>query len=344
MDTAPVRPGEELDLPRLAAYLRDHLDGVGDSVTVEQFPGGHSNLTYLVTTAGRQYVLRRPPLGPVAPKAHDMSREYRVLERIHPVFPAAPKVFLLCSDPSILGAPFFLMERRHGIVLRGRGPAGVRVDSGFAPRVSRAFMDCLVALHSIDLAANDLLALGKPDGFLQRQVQGWAERWRRAVTLDTPAMDPAIAWLAAHVPRPLPPAIVHNDFKLDNLMLSPQDIGRVEAVLDWEMATIGDPLADVGLALCYWTFGLAGGPDLDLPGWYTRDQFVHEYATRTGRDLSAIAWYEVLGIFKLAVILQQIYYRWKVGQTNDPRFAALGEQVQNLVDRANRLSAQASDS
>jgi aminoglycoside phosphotransferase (APT) family kinase protein len=333
-ETSRVRPGEELDAGRLAEYLRGKVDGADGGLTVEQFPGGHSNLTYLLHTGGREYVLRRPPLGPVAPKAHDMAREYRVLDRVHPVFPAAPKVYLLCEDASVIGAPFFLMERRHGVVLRGRGPAGVHLEPDFAAPVSRGFMDCFVALHAVDLRSNDLMSLGKPEGFLERQVHGWTDRWRRSKTDDVPDMDGVIAWLAGHMPQPLAPTLVHNDFKLDNLMLANDDLGRVEAVLDWEMTTIGDPLADVGLSLCYWTSGIAGGPDLDVQGWYTRDEFVQEYATRTGRDVSAIGWYEVLGIFKLAVILQQIYFRWKVGQTKDERFAVLGGQVRDLVESA----------
>jgi aminoglycoside phosphotransferase (APT) family kinase protein len=330
MELAPVRPGEELDLARLSAYLRVNLPGAEDHLTVEQFPGGHSNLTYLVRAADREYVLRRPPLGPVAPKAHDMAREYRVLAKVHPAFPPAPKVYLLCEDPSIIGAQFFLMERRCGIVLRGRGPATVDLQPDFAPRVSKGFMDCFVALHSVDLAAHDLLSLGKPEGFLERQVHGWSDRWRRAGTDDQPDIDRIMSWLAGNIPQPLAPTLVHNDFKLDNLMLNAGDIGQVEAVLDWEMTTIGDPLADVGLSLCYWTSGIAGGPSREVPGWYTRDQFIHEYATRTGRDVSNIVWYEVLGVFKLAVILQQIYFRWKVGQTQDERFADLGQQVRTL--------------
>ena len=266
-----------------------------------------------------------------------MVREYRVLQRVHPAFPAAPKVYLVCEDPSVLGAPFFLMERRHGTVLRGGDPPVFASQAKLRARVSRGFMDCFVALHAVDLAANDLLSLGKPEGFLERQVHGWSDRWRRAKTDDVPDMDGIMTWLAGHIPRPLAPTLVHNDFKLDNLMLANDDIGRVEAVLDWEMTTIGDPLADVGLSLCYWTSGIAGGPDPAVCGWYNRDEFIHEYATRTGRDLSRIGWYEVLGIFKLAVILQQIYFRWKVGQTRDERFAALGAQVRDLVERAQIL-------
>lgn len=328
MDVAPVRPGEELDARKLAAYLGE------SDVHIQQFPGGHSNLTYLIATPQREFVLRRPPLGPVAPKAHDMAREYRVLTKVHPAFHAAPAVYLLCEDPSIVGAPFFLMERRRGFVLRG--PANVELPPDFAARVSRAFMDCFIALHAVDLPSHDLLGLGKPEGFLDRQVTGWADRWHRAVTDDQPHLDPVIDWLATEIPPSPAPTLVHNDFKLDNLMLDPNDFGRVEAVLDWEMATIGDPLADVGLSLCYWTSGIAGGPSRDITGWYTRDEFIHEYATRTGRDLSRIDWYEVLGIFKLAVILQQIYFRWKVGQTQDNRFAALGPQVRWLAEQAKR--------
>src|SRR5579863_2101630 len=174
METSPVRPGEEIDVQRLAAYLRGRIDGVADGLLVEQFPGGHSILTYLLKAGGQEYVLRRPPVGPVAPKAHDMAREFRVLSRIHPVFPAAPKVYLVCEDAAVIGAPFFVMERRQGIVLRGRGPSGVELDADSARRVSRGFMDCFVALHAVDLPANDLLSLGKPDGFLERQVQGWS--------------------------------------------------------------------------------------------------------------------------------------------------------------------------
>ena len=335
-ETAPARAGEEIDADRLGEYLRGRLEGTSGQLVVEQFPGGHSNLTYLLRWPEREYVLRRPPHGPVAAKAHDMPREYRVLEKVHRAFRPAPAVYLLCEDTAVLGAPFFVMERRHGRVLRGRGPAGVELERDFAGRVSRGFMECFVALHAVDLAANDLLALGKPEGFLERQVQGWSERWRRARTDDQPDLESIMDWLAKGIPQSPAPTLVHNDFKLDNLMLANDDIGRVEAVLDWEMTTIGDPLADVGLSLCYWTTGLAGGPAADVPGWYSREEFIREYAARTGRDLAGIGWYEVLGIFKLAAILQQIYFRWRAGQTRDERFAALGREVADLAARAAR--------
>jgi aminoglycoside phosphotransferase (APT) family kinase protein len=325
-DTAPVRPGEELNTRALAAYL-----GVAE-VAVEQFPGGHSNLTYLVRAEAREYVLRRPPLGPVAPKAHDMAREYAVLRAVAPLFPPAPQVYRLCEDPGIIGAVFFLMERRRGVILRGAVPPPW---TGEAPRISRAFVDCLIELHAIDVERHGLSALGKPDGYLDRQVRGWTDRWNRAKTEDMPDMDHIIRWLADRLPASPPPTLIHNDYKLDNLMLDAADPSRIVAVLDWEMTTVGDPLSDLGLTLCYWT--LTDGRERVVttrPGWYSPRQLVDYYAERTGRDCSHITYYEVLGIFKLAVILQQIYFRWVRGQTQDERFRAFDQRVKSLVAAA----------
>ena len=289
METSPVRPGEEIDASRLGAWL-----GVAGGLTIEQFPGGHSNLTYLVKTSNGEYVLRRPPVGPVAPKAHDMAREYRVLSRVHPVFRAAPRVYRLCEDPSIIGAPFFLMERRHGIVLRGRGPAGVHLTPQLAARVSRGFMDCFVALHAVDLAANDLLQLGKPEGFLERQVHGWSERWRRAKTDDVPSLDAAMTWLAGHIRKSPAPTLVHNDFKLDNLMLGNDDIGRVEAVLDWGDDNHRRPFGRcrfIALLLDFRPGRRASIPQSRGLVYYATSLF-GEYATpRTGRDVGALGWH-----------------------------------------------------
>lgn len=321
-----MRPGEELDTQRLAAYL-----GV-DGVTVEQFPGGHSNLTYLVRAGEREYVLRRPPLGPVAPKAHDMAREYAVLQAVHPHFPPAPDVYALCEDPGVIGAVFFLMERRQGVVIRGEIPAAFAAEAG---RISQAFADGLVALHSIDIERHGLAALGKAEGYLERQVRGWTDRWNRAKTEEMPEMQQIIRWLAERIPVSGPPALVHNDYKLDNLMLDAGDPSRIVAVLDWEMATVGDPLSDLGLTLCYWT--LTDGRERVVttePGWYSPQELVEHYAARTGRDCSRIQYYEVLGIFKLAVILQQIYFRWVKGQTQDERFRTFDQRVKHLVAAA----------
>lgn len=340
-EPAPIRPGEEIDATTLAAYLTGKIEGVERGISIQQFPGGHSNLTYLLRAGDREYVLRRPPLGPVAPKAHDMAREYAVLQAVHPHFRPAPCVFLLCQDPAVIGATFFLMERRHGVVLRHEIPPDFRDEPLLPMRVSEGFVDALAALHSVDIERHGLTHLGKPAGFLERQVNGWTDRWRRAQTEEMPATDRVIRWLAARIPVSGPPTLVHNDYKLDNVMIDAHDAGRVEAVLDWEMATVGDPLVDLGGALCYWTQagdpamrgGSLGGLTAE-PGWYSREQVIERYAGKTGRDVSEIAYYEVLGFFKLAVILQQIYFRYHRGQTRDERFRDFHLRVRALMQAA----------
>lgn len=352
-ETLPVRAGEELNVESLTDYLRGRIDDVESGITVEQFPRGHSNLTYLLRTrrAGREYVLRRGPLGPVAPKAHDMAREFHLLEMLHPHFPPAPAVFLLCEDAAILGSVFFLMQRRHGIILRDTVPPELAALPRCPQLVSEAFIDGLAGLHAIDIFKTGLVPLRKPEGFLARQVQGWGERWRLAITDDIPKAiatkaDSVIRWLADRMPVSLTTSLVHNDYKLDNVMLDVEYPPSVAAVLDWEMATVGDPLADVGLALCYWIWAQAALPGQALPsptsqpGWYTRDQFIQRYAQRTGRDLSQIEYYEVLGIFKLAVILQQIYYRFRRGQTSDLRFEKFDECVRALIEVTSKLTGK----
>ncbi len=330
-DTAAVRHGEELNTANLSAFL-------GEPVSVEQFPGGHSNLTYFVQTPTKQLVLRRPPFGTIAPKAHDMAREFRLLAAIHPHFPEAPQPFQLCEDPAVLGATFFLMERRHGHILRDAIPAQI---PNSAREISDLFTDCLARLHNIPLQ-NGLEKLGKPEGFVERQVKGWSERWRRAQTSDVPLMEQVIAWLEQHLPVSGPPALVHNDYKLDNVMLAP---GKIAAVLDWEMTTIGDPLTDLGITLSYWCWvnrpnvRTAGVPSLTLePGWFTRAEFLARYEQQTGRNVSNIAYYEVLGVFKLAVIIQQIYLRYHLGQTTDPRFQDFGQRAIGLVELAAEMA------
>jgi aminoglycoside phosphotransferase (APT) family kinase protein len=349
-DAVAVRPGEELNTAALSEYLSGKVEGAEAGIAVEQFPSGHSNLTYLLRTGGQEYVLRRAPLGPVALKAHDMAREYRVLHAVHPHFPEAPRALLLCEDATVIGAVFFLMERRQGIILRDRVPPEVAETPDYARRVSEGFIDCLVRLHAIDVVEKGLIALGKPEGFLERQVHGWTDRWNRARTEDLPAMDRVIRWLLERMPPALAPTLVHNDYKLDNVMLRAGSVDEIEAVLDWEMTTVGDPLADLGLTLCYWAW--LDVPELRAPaipsittqpGWYTRDQFVRRYAERTGRDLTSIGYHEVFGIFKLAVILQQIYYRFHRGQTRDARFKNFGERVKGLARLAASLVEKHAD-
>ncbi|HTS75714.1 MAG TPA: phosphotransferase family protein [Bryobacteraceae bacterium] len=337
VDTAAVRRGEELDLDSLSAYLAGKIPQSGP-IELEQFPGGHSNLTYLLRIGTREYVLRRAPLGPVAPKAHDMVREARVLQAVHPHFPPAPEVYLICEDSAVIGAPFFLMERRRGIVLRTSVPPEVTRHQNYAARISRAFIDCIVQLHAVDIEKHGLRSLGKPEGFVERQVKGWSERWERARTEPSPEMDRVLAWFARTIPPASAPTLVHNDFKLDNVMLDAATPDRIEAVLDWEMTTVGDPLSDLGLTLCYWSSTLVPGTTLQSvntgPGWFSRDEFVERYAAQTGRDVSALPWYEAFGVAKLAVILQQIYFRYWRGQTADDRFAHFDQRVKALVTRA----------
>jgi aminoglycoside phosphotransferase (APT) family kinase protein len=332
------RPGEEIDARVLADYLRGKVEGAEHGLRIEQFPGGHSNLTYLLHAGDREYVLRRPPLGPVAPKAHDMAREYSVLRAVHPVFAPAPEVFHLCEDAGVIGAIFFIMERRHGVVLRREIPPEYGGAPDFGRRVSQAFVDCLAALHKVDVSR---IFLGKPAGFLERQVRGWADRWERSKTEEIEPMTSLIRWLIDRMPASGPPTLVHNDYKLDNLMLDASDPGRVEAVLDWEMTTVGDPLVDLGCTLCYWTQSddpigrrEAISEVMAHPGWFTRAELVDEYARQTGRDVSLAPYYEVFGIFKVAVVLRQIYFRYKRGQTRDDRFAEFGVRVRGLIDAA----------
>ena len=340
-DTARIRPGEELNLTALGEVLRSVL---GDAeLAVEQFPGGHSNLTYLLKAGANEYVLRRAPMGPVAPKAHDMVREFHLLEKIHPVFPEAPRPVFLCEDASVLGAPFFLMERRSGVIIRTEMPPEFAALPDAPRRASEALVDTLARLHAVEIEQSGLSTLGKPEGFNRRQVEGWAGRWQRAETHPNAGSNQVVGWLLSNVPAESAHTVVHNDFKLDNLMLAEHDPGQVVALLDWEMTAIGDPLVDLGLTMAYWTqrgFPAQQRTRIGEPGvtqgFYTRQQFLDRYAVQTGRDLSGLVWYEVLGVFKLAVILQQIYARYHAGQTRDERFALLGEQAQSLIGEAVR--------
>ena len=346
-DTTPVRPDEQFDVTALEGYLRGRLPGATGPVAVEQFPGGHSNLTYLLRYGQREFVMRRPPLGPVAPTAHDMTREYRVLNALWPVFPPAPRPYVLCEDPSVIGATFYVMERRRGIVIRREWPKELGDDPAIRRKVSEAIVDVMATLHAVDYAAAGLSTLGKPGGVVQRQVKGWAERWERAKDREVTAITELARWLAERIPTPTDATLVHGDLKLDNAMLDPADPGRVAAVLDWEMCTTGDPLVDLGQLLCYWAETGDPYPRREsvvqvttLPGFYTREQIVQRYAAKTGRDLSKIAFYEIFAIFKTAVVVQQIYIRWKRGQTKDERFGGMGPRVEALAEAALTLAAK----
>jgi aminoglycoside phosphotransferase (APT) family kinase protein len=341
--TVPVRSGEELPAAALEEYLSRKLPGAAGSLVVEQFPQGHSNLTYLLRLGEHELVLRRAPFGNLVKSAHDMSREYRVLSKLWAVYPPAPRPLLFCEDPGVMDAPFYVMERRRGIILRQRLPEGLAIDPPTARRLSTALVDSLAHLHSLDYRAAGLGELGKPDGYVARQVTGWAERYGKARTDDMPAMDRLAAWLAGRLPVESGAALIHNDFKYDNLVLNPRDITRIVAVLDWEMATVGDPLMDLGTTLGYWVEAddppalrhSATGPTA-LPGSLTRREVVARYAEQTGRDVSDILFYYVFGLYKIAVIVQQIYARYVRGHTRDTRFARLNALVAVLAEQADR--------
>jgi aminoglycoside phosphotransferase (APT) family kinase protein len=358
-DSTAVRIGEELDLAALDRYLRERLPAQvpefdqSATIEIEQFPGGHSNLTYLIRYGDREFVLRRPPVGPVAPTAHNMPREYKLLSVIHPHFPLAPRPVLLCEDAAIVSVPFYLMERRRGFIVRASVPPQIGDDRELRRRLSESVIDTLVALHAVDIHATGIEQIGKPAGFVTRQVHGWAERWQRSKTGELGEMDQVIEWLKARIP-PEPDGeatIVHNDFKLDNLMLDETDPARVVAVLDWEMSTVGDPLVDVGLALTYWTMtGGSGSKPADQPsslraitngpGWLMREEMIERYERQTSRDLSRIVFYETFARFKVAVVIQQIYFRYVQGQTQDARFRNFDVLVKELAIEALELAEQ----
>lgn len=335
-DTAPIRPEERFDEAAVASHLRTHLgDLIGDApITFAQFPGGKANLTYLVSAGDTELVLRRPPLGPVAPGSHDMAREHRVLSVLYRSFPAAPRAYLYCDDPTVMDKPFVVMERRRGWVVRGVWPAELDPSEGFRRAVAERLVDRLADLHMVDYVALGLEGLGKPEGFGARQVRGWTDRWERARSEPVPEMDALGARLAAAVPAPQRAVLLHNDFKLDNTMLDAR--GEVVAVFDWDMATLGDPLVDLGTTLSYWG-GTGGVMDLVVQdstalGEVMSSRAVADrYAARTGLSLADLDWYCALGAFRIAVIVQQIYVRYLRGQTTDPRFAGMGAMVAPLA-------------
>jgi aminoglycoside phosphotransferase (APT) family kinase protein len=340
--TIPVRKGEELDVDRVRQYLQAQMEGLPDEpLEVLQFASGASNLTYLLRIGSWQGVLRRAPFGPLPPKAHDMQREARILSKLNPVFPLAPKPYLFCEDTSVIGSAFYVMERKVGVVLDNAFPPGYWPTPELGRKISNTVVDTLAMRHSVDDESAGLEAFGHPEGFLARQVNGWIERYRRARTDDVPNVDRVMEWLVNHLPESPEPTVIHNDYKLNNMLFDASDLSKVVAVVDWEMATIGDPLMDLAVTLCYWVESEDPQALKDIMPtvtscgiFITRDEFLQRYSVKSGRDVSNMDFYMVLAYFKLAVILQQIYIRWKRGQTQDARFAAFGTRVNQLVQHA----------
>ena len=339
---AEVRSGEEIALDSLNGYLLSSAPFNSPVAEVRQFPGGYSNLTYLLKTRdGKEYVLRRPPFGAEHIKGgHDVAREYRVLTMIQKAgYSKIPQPILLCDDLGVLGCPFYVMERVPGVILRAQTAAKLSLTANQLRATSAALVDNLVDLHALDLEATGLIQLGKPEGYIERQVEGWHRRYLVAQTDDLPVAGQLYQWLTENRPVENKPTLIHNDYKYDNLVLNPDDMSQILAVLDWEMCTIGDPLMDVGTALSYWAEAGDGPFERSfnltwLPGNLTRQEFADRYAEKSGRDLSNILYYYVFGLFKNTVVIQQIYARWKKGLTQDARFAGLLVGIKALSETA----------
>ncbi len=330
-----VRTGEELNLGGLADYLTQHLANAKGPLVVEQFPSGYSNLTYLLRLGEQELVLRRPPFGANIKSAHDMGREYKVLTGLRRVYTKVPRPLLYCEDEAVIGAPFYVMERVRGMVLRAQPPKEVALTPAIMTRLSEQAIDTLAELHGLDVAAAGLADLGRPQGYVERQISGWTRRYRSAQTDEVPALEQIMPWLAQHLPGDSGAALIHNDYKYDNLILDAADLTKVIAVLDWEMCTLGDPLMDLGTTLGYWIeandppaligmFGLTA-----LPGNLTRQQVLERYMAASGREVKQPLFYYVYGLFKIAVIIQQIYARYRQGHTQDTRFAKLDQVVRD---------------
>lgn len=322
-----IRDGEELDNQKLLLFLKNHLNGFSNTLKVKQFPGGFSNLTYLISTDDKEFVLRKPPIGANIKSAHDMSREYNVLSLLNPIYDKIPKPILFCDDSTIIGSPFYLMERVEGIILRNKIPKDLKLSANDFKKLSIQIIENLVDLHNLELEKSNLISLGKPDGYVERQVKGWTKRYFNAETDQINAMNYTAEWMASHIPSHTDVSFIHNDYKYDNLVLDANSL-QIKAVLDWEMSTVGDPLMDLGTMLSYWVekgehpallqFNITW-----MDGHLTRQDVIEKYADLRHVKVEDILFYYVFGNFKLAVIAQQIYARYKKGLTKDKRFEAL---------------------
>ncbi len=343
-----VRKGEELDKVRLNAFLNDKNIPIQDEISVKQFPGGFSNLTYLITSGEKEFVLRKPPFGANIKSAHDMGREFRVLSSLEPVYAKIPTPIIYCEDDTVLGASFYLMERVKGIILRNRVPKGLDLTPDDFKRLSNQTIENLVELHSLELEKSNLISLGKPEGYVRRQVEGWIKRYFKAETDEISSMNTAAEWMQSNMPVKETSAFIHNDYKYDNLVLDADSLA-IKAVLDWEMSTVGDPLMDLGTALAYWVEA-KDHPALQsynltwVEGNLTRQEVVEKYTSLRNISVDDVLFYYVFGCFKLGVIAQQIYARYKQGYTKDERFALLihlvkacGKNAENAI-KYNRIN------
>jgi aminoglycoside phosphotransferase (APT) family kinase protein len=339
-----VRRGEELDAAAVTMWLAARLPGLRGTPRVTQYSGGASNWTYRLEYDSHDLVLRRPPAGTKAKSAHDMGREFRVQQALGPAFPYVAEMIAYCGDRSVIGTEFYVMRRIPGIILRGRLPQGLTLTPDAARALCLNFVDRMVELHRVDPHAAGLASLGKGPGYARRQIEGWSARYDKARTWNVPSYRRVTAWLRDHTPDDVATCIIHNDFRLDNMVLQPDDPAHIVGVLDWEMATIGDPLMDLGNSLAYW---VQADDDIiarstrrqptHLPGMLTRREVVERYCDRTRLRPDPWAFYEVYGLFRLAVIAQQIYYRYHRRETRNPAFKRLWFMAHYLEWRCRRV-------
>lgn len=337
---AHIRQGEELNSENLIAYLK--AKGLANEITIQQFPSGYSNLTYLIQTGQEDFILRRPPFGANIKSAHDMEREYHVLSLLQKAgFTKVPEPILFCEAEDVIGAKFYLMKRVQGVILRNRVPKGMTIDAQTFHQLSRSAIDQLVQLHQLDVQKTGLHQLGKPEGYVQRQVEGWTKRYFNAQTDDIAAMNETAEWMQKNIPQSKRISFIHNDYKYDNLVLNADHLTEIKAILDWEMATLGDPLMDLGTSLAYW----AEANDADalkpfnltwMPGNMTRNEMAQYYSEKSNTPIDDIVFYYAFGSFKVAVICQQIYHRYKQGHTQDPRFASLLFVIKACAENARK--------
>ena len=340
-----IRAGEDLDLKKIEAFLRDSIPGLHGDITIQQFPSGYSNLTYLIKAGESEMVLRRPPFGKKAKTAHDMGREYRMLSALKPVFPYCPTPLAYTEDESIIGCPFYVMKRIRGIILRKNLPKGMTLSPNEAASLCDELLRIHTELHAIDYQKIGLQNFGRPEGYVERQVSGWSSRYRDAKTPDAPDFEKVISWLKEKMPpESSRSALIHNDYKFDNVVLDPNHPLKIIGVLDWEMATIGDPLMDLGSSLAYWVekgdpeaMGAIRTLPTNIDGALTRKELVARYAERSGINIDHFDFYYCFGLFRLAGIAQQIYYRFYHGQTKDARFGLLIFAVKILEETALRV-------
>ncbi len=330
---------EGIDAERVSEYFAKHVPGGDAPLGFSLISGGKSNLTYRVQAGDRTFVLRRPPLGHVLPTAHDMAREYRVLRALVGSGVPVAEPYALCEDDAVNGAPFYVMEDRPGVVIADQLPDGFATEPADRARISQALMTTLAALHAVDYEAVGLGDFGRPEGYLERQVRRWSQQWERSKVDEAPIIDELIARLRAGLPKTPAPTLVHGDYRLGNVALDPKDPGRIVALYDWEMSTLGDPLADLGYCLIYWVeagepAALHTGAATALPGFATRAELVESYARASRRDVADIDWYQVLALYKLAVISEGIYARYKQGKTLGEGFEGMKRTSVGLAERA----------